>query len=222
VASSLDGRTALPDGRSQWITGPEARTDGHTWRRRAGAVLTGLGTVTADNPRLDVRLVQTRVQPLRVVLDSQLRLRPDAAILAPPGHTLIATTVTDAEQMAPLQRAGAEVATLPSKAGLIDLHALMSLLTARQVNELHVEAGARLNGTLLQDVWVDELLIYQAPTLIGNGRGLVEWPELPSLQAAPRFTFDGVARIGADLRITARRHATGSTDAFAQYLSGEL
>jgi diaminohydroxyphosphoribosylaminopyrimidine deaminase / 5-amino-6-(5-phosphoribosylamino)uracil reductase len=220
IAASLDGRTALPDGRSQWITGPEARSDGHAWRRRAGAVLTGLGTVVADDPRLDVRLVPTEVQPLRVVVDSQLKLPSHAAILAPPGHTLIATTVTAPELAAPLQRAGAEVVTLPADAGHVDLVALMHLLTARQVNELHVEAGARLNGALLQGGWVDELLLYQAPTLIGEGRGMVSMPALVGLQHAPRFSFRAVVHLGADLRITARRAVAELPTAFENFLSG--
>jgi diaminohydroxyphosphoribosylaminopyrimidine deaminase / 5-amino-6-(5-phosphoribosylamino)uracil reductase len=221
VAASLDGRTALPDGRSQWITGPEARADGHAWRRRAGAVLTGLGTVVADNPRLDVRLVPTQVQPLRVVVDSRLHLPSDAAILAPPGAALVATTVNAPERAAPLQRAGAEVVTLPADAGRVDLQALMQLLTSRHVNELHVEAGARLNAALLQGGWVDELLLYQAPSLIGKGRGMVELPELPDLQTAPRFVFGAVDHLGADLRIMARRTADGPANAFAKFLSGD-
>jgi diaminohydroxyphosphoribosylaminopyrimidine deaminase / 5-amino-6-(5-phosphoribosylamino)uracil reductase len=222
VATSLDGRTALPDGRSQWITGPEARADGHEWRKRAGAVLTGLGTVVADNPRLDVRLVPTQVQPLRVVLDSQLRLQPDAAILAPPGHTLVATTQTSAAQAIRLRQAGAEVVPLPSVAGRVDLQALMNELTMRHVNELHVEAGARLNAALLQGGWVDELLLYQAPMLMGEGRGVVDWPALSDLQTAPRFVFGGVAQVGADLRITARRSSANPGDSFVEFLSGSL
>jgi diaminohydroxyphosphoribosylaminopyrimidine deaminase / 5-amino-6-(5-phosphoribosylamino)uracil reductase len=221
VAASLDGRTALPDGRSQWITGPEARTDGHAWRRRAGAVLTGLGTVLADNPRLDVRLVPTHVQPLRVVVDSQLHLPPSAAILAPPGQTLIATTVTTPARAVPLRQAGAEVVTLPADHGRVDLLALMQMLTARHVNELHVEAGALLNAALLQGGWVDELLVYLAPSLIGSGRGIAELPPPAELQAAPRFVFGAVTPVGADLRVMARRTATGPDAAFAKYLSGE-
>jgi diaminohydroxyphosphoribosylaminopyrimidine deaminase / 5-amino-6-(5-phosphoribosylamino)uracil reductase len=205
VAISLDGRTALPDGRSQWITGPLARADGHAWRKRAGAVLTGLGTVLADNPRLDVRLVDTQVQPLRVVLDSQLRCPPEALILAPPGRTVLATTVSRSANSSAVQGAGAELLTLPELAGQVDIGALMQALVQREINELHVEAGPRLNASLLAGGWVDELLIYQAPLLIGFGHELASLGVLADLQAAPRFVYRNVSRLGPDLRMLLRK-----------------
>jgi diaminohydroxyphosphoribosylaminopyrimidine deaminase / 5-amino-6-(5-phosphoribosylamino)uracil reductase len=210
VAVSLDGRTALPDGRSQWITGPVARADGHAWRKRAGAVLTGLGTVLADDPRLDVRLVNTQVQPLRWVLDSKLRCPPQAQILSAPGRTVLVNTVSSSEHSPALQAAGAELLTLlPTAAGQVNLQALMEALTQRQVNELHVEAGPRLNASLLAGGWVDELLVYQAPLLIGPGREMAALGALAALQAAPRFAYREVSRVGADLRLVLRK--TGKT-----------
>jgi diaminohydroxyphosphoribosylaminopyrimidine deaminase / 5-amino-6-(5-phosphoribosylamino)uracil reductase len=217
VAASLDGRTALPDGRSQWITGPQARADGHAWRKRAGAVLTGLGTVLADNPRLDVRLVGTQVQPLRVVLDSQLRCPPTAAILAPPGQTVLAHTVVDSTNASALLAAGAQLLTLPAAAGKVDLQALMQTLTQREINELHVEAGPRLNAALLAGGWVDELLVYQAPMLMGAGRNIADLGPLVDLANALRFEYRDVLRIGPDLRLLAR---ASRRDAFDDLFSG--
>ncbi|MBK7517021.1 MAG: bifunctional diaminohydroxyphosphoribosylaminopyrimidine deaminase/5-amino-6-(5-phosphoribosylamino)uracil reductase RibD, partial [Betaproteobacteria bacterium] len=149
VAISLDGRTALQNGVSQWITGEAARADGHAWRRRAGAILTGVGTVLADNPRLDVRLVPTRLQPLRVVLDSTLRMPTGARLLLPPGKSLIVGGKGEPERRAALEAQGAEVLLLPDRAGRADIDALLVLLAAREVNEAHVEAGPTLNGALL-------------------------------------------------------------------------
>lgn len=179
-AISLDGRTALPDGRSQWITGEAARTDGHAWRRRAGAVLTGIGTVLADDPRLDVRLVPTARQPLRIVLDPQGRLPPDARILQPPG---------EARVIGP---------------GRADLPALMAGLGAQGINELHVEAGPVLSGALLDAGLVDELLIYQAPLLMGEGRPLAALAPLAALGDARRWRLIEATRVGADLRLRLR------------------
>lgn len=180
-AISLDGRTALPDGRSQWITGEAARTDGHAWRRRAGAVLTGIGTVLADDPRLDVRLVPTARQPLRLVLDPQGRLPPGARILQPPGQARI---------LGP---------------GRTDLAALLDQLGQEGINELHVEAGPRLSGAFLAAGLVDELLIYQAPLLIGPGRPLADLAERADLADGGRWQFIDVTPIGQDLRLRLRR-----------------
>lgn len=211
IAASLDGRTALADGRSQWITGPAARADGHAWRRRAGAVLTGVGTVRDDDPRLDVRLVPAARQPLRVVVDSRLQIPPSARVLAPPGAALVATTA-GAPAAAPAAAAalvahGAELLPLPADAaGKVDLGALLQhLAQQRGVNELHVEAGHKLNGSLLAAGWVDELLLYLAPSLLGPGRELATLAPLGDLGAALRFGFIGVDRVGDDLRLRLRR-----------------
>ena len=208
VAASLDGRTALPDGSSQWITGEAARRDGHAWRRRAGAVLSGIGTVLADDPRLDVRLVPTPRQPLRVLLDSALRTPSSARWLAPPGPVLIYGAGGDAARERALRACGAEVALLPGAPGGVDLPAVLADLAARGINELHVEAGATLNAALLQAGLVDELLLYLAPKLLGQGLDIAPFGPLATLADAPAFDFTQVERIGADLRILARARAS--------------
>jgi len=203
IACSLDGRVALSDGRSQWITGPEARTDGHRWRKRAGAVLTGVGTVLADDPRLDVRLVPTQLQPLRVVLDSRRRMPSNAAILDPPGNVL--QLHTDSRDAAtPSHAPNWSQRSLRAGPGGIDLHAVVAELARREINEVHVEAGPRLNAALLNAGLVDEILLYQAPMLIGPGQPLAELEALPALDAARRFTLHGVQPIGEDLRLLLR------------------
>jgi len=203
IAASLDGRTALPDGRSQWITGEAARADGHAWRRRASAVLTGIGTVLADDPRLDVRLVPTPAQPLRVVLDSQLRLPAAARLLDPPGRVLVLTAAAPGADAEALSARGAEVAPLPAHEGRIGLPAVLAELHRRHVNELHVEAGATLNGALLHAGLVDELLLYVAPKLVGPGLPMLQWPTLAGLDEALQLEWTDVQRIGADLRLRA-------------------
>ncbi len=211
VAASLDGRTALPDGRSQWITGPAARQDGHAWRRRAGAVLTGIGTVLADDPRLDVRLVPTQLQPLRVVVDSAFATPPAARLLQEPGRVLVVGAQDQPARMAGLRAAGAEVLLLPGADGRVDLPQLLQRLAANGVGELHVEAGAVLNAALIGADLVDELLVYTAPRLLGPGRGMAALPELPALDAALSFDFQDCQRIGTDLRLLVRRQGA---DAF--------
>ena len=201
VAASLDGRTALEDGRSQWITSPEARADGHAWRRRAGAVLTGIGTVRDDNPRLDVRLVPTARQPLRVVVDSRLEIDPDARILQPPGRALVYTTRHG--QALPGEQV--EVAPLPATPdGKTDLVALLDDLARRGINELHVEAGPKLNGSLVRAGLVDEVLLYLAPKLIGAGREMAAFGPLAQLDDAVALEFLSTQIIGPDLRLIAR------------------
>ena len=211
VAASLDGRTALPDGRSQWITGPAARQDGHAWRRRAGAVLTGIGTVLADDPQLDVRLVPTRLQPLRVVVDSAFATPPAVRLLQEPGRVLVVGAQDQPARMAGLRAAGAEVLLLPGADGRVDLPQLLQRLAANGVGELHVEAGAVLNAALIGADLVDELLVYTAPRLLGPGRGMAALPELPALDAALGFDFQDCQRIGTDLRLLVRRQGA---DAF--------
>lgn len=206
IAASLDGTTALADGSSQWITGPAARADGHAWRKRAGAVLTGIGTVRDDDPRLDVREVPTAKQPLRVVVDSRLEIAPGARILQPPGRALVycAAGADDARRAA-LQAPHIEVATLPATAaGKTDLHALVADLGEREVNELHVEAGHQLNGSLLRAGLVDELLVYLAPRLLGPGRGMAAIGPLQQLAQSLDFEFVDVERVGGDLRLRLR------------------
>jgi len=210
LAASLDGRSALPDGRSQWITGDAARRDGHAWRRRAGAVLTGIGTVRSDDPRLDVRWLPTQHQPMRVVLDSHFATPPTARLLAPPGRVLVVGTQDAPERMAALRAAGADVMQLPGADGRVDLPALLARLAADGVGELHVEAGAVLSGALLAAGLVDELLVYLAPMLIGPGRAMADLPLLPALADALPMQFSSVEPVGTDLRLLLRRQGAAA------------
>jgi len=205
VAASLDGRTALADGRSQWITGEAARADGHAWRRRAGAVLTGIGTVRDDDPRLDVRLVPTPRQPRRVVVDSGFATPATARLLAEPGHCLVVGAREAPDRMAALRAAGADLLLLPGADGRVDLPALLDRLAAEGVNELHVEAGATLNAALLQSGLVDEVLLYLAPKLLGPGRDLTALPPLQALSQAITLRFEEVRPVGDDLCLRLRR-----------------
>jgi diaminohydroxyphosphoribosylaminopyrimidine deaminase/5-amino-6-(5-phosphoribosylamino)uracil reductase len=204
IAASLDGRTALPNGTSQWITGEAARADGHAWRRRAGAILTGIGTVLADDPRLDVRVLPTLLQPLRVVVDSHWRTPLTARILAPPGNALIAGVSDDRRRRPALDAAGTQTITLPAIDGRVDMAALIRLLADREVNEIHVEAGAALNGSLLESGQIDEWLIYLAPIFLGPGREAVAISPLRLIADAKRLAFVECSAIGADLKIRLR------------------
>jgi len=204
IAASLDGRTALANGQSQWITGPEARRDGHAWRARACAVLTGIGTVRDDDPRLNVREIETTRQPLKVVVDSRLQL-PLSAKLLQSGRVLVAAAVEDKAAIAALQDKGAEVVVLPNARGKVELTALMRELARRELNEVHVEAGYKLNGSLLVAGLVDELLIYLAPSILGDSAcGMFSLPELTDLAQKRLVQFGDVKAIGSDLRILAR------------------
>lgn len=206
LAATLDGRTALPGGESRWITGQEARRDVHGWRRRSGAVLTGIGTALADDPRLDVREVPSVLQPLRVVMDPRARLGPAAALLAGPGRALVLHGPdADPAALAALVARGAEVQPVPvDAAGRLVPAAALALLADRSINEVHVEAGAVLSAAWIRAGLVDELLLYLAPVLMGPGRGLVDWPVLPGLSQMPRFSVHEHARVGADLRLRLR------------------
>lgn len=209
IAGSLDGRTALDNGESQWITGPAARADGHAWRARASAVLTGVGTVLDDDPRMDVREVDTPRQPWRVVLDSTWRTPPWARLLQSPGAVWVygvpAKEAEAAARRAALEDAGATVIdAMPGPDGRPDPGWVWQDLAARGVNELHLEAGARLNASLIQAGVVDEFLLYLAPKLIGPGRALADLPPLAHLADAPTLRFIDVQTVGDDLRIVAR------------------
>jgi diaminohydroxyphosphoribosylaminopyrimidine deaminase/5-amino-6-(5-phosphoribosylamino)uracil reductase len=203
TAASLDGKTALHDGRSQWITGQEARDDGHWWRARACAILTGIGTVMQDDPQMNVRAIETPRQPRRIVIDSRLRISPDARILAG-GGTWVVSAQSQPEKEAALRERGAEIILLPNAQGKVDLPGLMQELGRRQINELHVEAGYKLNGSLIREACVDELLLYLAPNLVGDAQGMFDLEALDSLGAKRRLFFHEIKQIGADLRILAR------------------
>ena len=198
TASTLDGKTALANGASQWITGEAARADVQQLRARACAILTGSGTVLADNPRMNVRDLDIGRQPLRVIVDSGLRTAADAAILP----ALVACHhVTPAR--AALEQAGSDVIELPGADGRVDLAALLTLLAQRGINEVHVEAGAALNGALLAARLVDEWVAYVAPTAVGDAaRGLFAMPSLTALADAARFRLADVRQLGGDLRLT--------------------
>ena len=204
AAASLDGRTALENGRSQWITGPDARRDGHRWRARACAILTGIGTVRDDDPQLTVRDVETARQPLRVVVDSRLEIDPSARVLQ--GERVLVVAAVENHLLASIIEArGAEVIFLPNDAGKVDLQALMRELAKRGINELHVEAGFKLNGSLLREGLVDELLLYLAPSLIGDAsRGLFNLPALDDLAEKRTLQWRDVRQVGSDLRVVAR------------------
>ncbi|HEV3009644.1 MAG TPA: bifunctional diaminohydroxyphosphoribosylaminopyrimidine deaminase/5-amino-6-(5-phosphoribosylamino)uracil reductase RibD [Burkholderiales bacterium] len=197
VAATLDGRTALADGRSQWITGTEARRDGHRWRARACAILTGIGTVRADDPRLTVREVETPRQPLRVIVDSRLETPPTARILG--GEKVLVFSGR------PGTLPNAEVVSLANENRKVDLPRMLEELARRGVNELHVEAGFRLNGSLVREGCVDEVLVYLNPSFLGDGaQGMLDLPAFESLEKRPRLKILAVERLGEDLRILAR------------------
>jgi diaminohydroxyphosphoribosylaminopyrimidine deaminase/5-amino-6-(5-phosphoribosylamino)uracil reductase len=204
VAASLDGATALSNGQSQWITSPEARADGHAWRARACAVLTGIGTVLQDNPGLDVRLVETPRQPFRVIVDSLLQTPVDAKIFQAGGPVWIYTAVQGSPLEAALAAKGATVTCLPDARGKVDLAAMMKDLARREINELHVEAGSKLNGSLIREGLVDEFLVYLAPKLLGPGQGMASFGPLQQLSDAVPLQFQSAAMVGVDLRVLAR------------------
>jgi len=204
VAASLDGRTALDNGASQWITSEAARADGHAWRARAGAVLTGIGTLLEDNPRLDVRHARVARQPDAVVVDSRLETPPDANIFQPGRRLFIYGAVDDAQRRAALEARGASVIILPGPGGKVDLAAMLRDLAGREINELHVEAGHKLNGSLIREGLVDELLVYLAPKLVGQGREMAHFGPLADLAQAVAFEFLTSQMIGPDLRLIAR------------------
>lgn len=207
VAASLDGRTGLPSGVSQWITGEAARADGHAWRARASAILTGIGTVREDDPRMTVRAVDTPRQPQRVLIDSQLDVPPEAQILAG-APTLIFCGNLDqrhTDRANALRDRGAEIVQLANPAGKVDLPAVLKVLGERNVNELHVEAGYKLNGSLLREGCVDELLVYLAPSLLGmDSMSMFSLTAPETLDDRVKLHFHAVDRIGDDLRILAR------------------
>jgi len=243
VAASLDGRTALPDGRSQWITGAAARADGHAWRARACAILTGIGTVRDDDPRLTVRdlpesdgaqigqavgqsvgqsMEQSIRQPLRVLVDSRLEVEPSAKLVRAGGLLLAHALSEDWLAMGPLAdkarllqdhgvelwssstSSSASASASTSSPGKVDLGALLAELARRGVNELHVEAGAGLNGSFIREARVDELLLYLAPALLGDSRAMFNLAPPDALESAKRLYFHEMVKLGDDLRILAR------------------
>ncbi len=203
IAASLDGRTALANGVSQWITSSIARTDGHAWRARACAILTGIGTIKSDNPQLTARLVETPRQPLKVLVDSRLEIDPDARLFDG-NAVLVACAFADPEKSTLLRERNAEVVELPDDHGKVDLPALLHELARRGCNEVHVEAGFKLNGSLVRAGLVDELLVYLAPMLLGDAQGMLHLPALADLAHARRLAFREVTQVGDDVRILAR------------------
>lgn len=204
VAASIDGTTALNNGASQWITSPAARADGHAWRARACAVLTGIGTVLDDNPRLDVREVATPRQPHLVIVDSQLQTPLDANLFIAGRACYIYAAAQNDAKKAGLEERGATVTYLPSAQGKVDLPAMLRDLAHRGINELHVEAGNKLNGSFVREGLVDEMLVYLAPTLLGAGLGLTNLGPFDALSEGLKLQFASVERVGPDLRIVAR------------------
>lgn len=204
VAASLDGKTALDNGASQWITADAARADGHAWRARSCAVLTGIGTVLQDNPRLDVRLVDTPRQPHLVVVDSRLETPLDAQIFIP-GRTLYIYAAEQNEaKRAALEARGATVIYQAGAGGKVDLAAMLRDLARREVNEVHVEAGHKLNGSLIREALVDEFVVYLAPKWIGQGAGMASFGPITELSQAVELNFLSTDQVGPDLRIVAR------------------
>lgn len=215
LAASLDGRTAMPDGESKWISSEDSRRDVQRWRAGSSAILTGIGTVLADDPGLNVRLAAGDLpgmdpadpvrQPLRVVVDSQWRMPPTARMLALPGETLIVGVADNPRRIAALEAAGAQSHLSPQDTGRVDLAALLDELARRDINEILLETGATLAGAALAAGLVDEFILYLAPHLLGDAaRGLFHLPGLTTM--ADRLSLDilDVRRIGPDLRILSR------------------
>jgi diaminohydroxyphosphoribosylaminopyrimidine deaminase/5-amino-6-(5-phosphoribosylamino)uracil reductase len=203
AAASLDGKTALHSGESQWITSEAARKDGHWWRARACAIVSGIGTVNEDDPQLNVRAVDTPRQPRRIIVDSKLQINLAARVLQG-GGTWIFAAQPDPEKEARLRDLGAEVILLPNPQRKVDLPAMMLELGKRGMNELHIEAGSKLNGSLIGESCVDELLLYLAPSLLGDAQGMFELRALDRLDGRRQLAYHEVKQIGPDLRILAR------------------
>jgi diaminohydroxyphosphoribosylaminopyrimidine deaminase/5-amino-6-(5-phosphoribosylamino)uracil reductase len=204
IAASLDGKTSLANGVSQWITGPAARRDGHRWRARSCAVMTGIGTLKDDDPRLTVRDVPAERQPLRVVVDSRLRIGLDARILEG-GGVVVATAADDPTKARALTAAGAEVWVLPDANGKVELAALARELAQRGINEVLVEAGINLHSALVAAGVVDEFVIYLAPHLLGDaGRGMIRLPGIERLEERLQLELRDLRVFGSDLRLIAR------------------
>lgn len=208
IAASLDGQTALNNGTSQWITSAPARADGHAWRARACAVLTGIGTVLADNPVLNVRLIDTPRQPHLVIVDSQLETPLDAALFIAGRACYIYAAVQNDVKKAALEARGATVIYLPGQApatqNKVDLNAMLLDLAKLEINEIHLEAGHKLNGSFVRDGLVDEFLVYLAPKLLGMGQGMLNFGPLTQLGDGINLNFQSVERVGPDLRVVAR------------------
>jgi diaminohydroxyphosphoribosylaminopyrimidine deaminase/5-amino-6-(5-phosphoribosylamino)uracil reductase len=210
IAASLDGKTALNNGTSQWITSAEARADGHAWRARSCAVLTGIGTILQDRARMDVRLVETVRQPHIVIVDSDLRTPTDAPLFDADRSVFIYAANAHDERKLALEQCGATVIYLPEASsngtptGKVDLAAMLLDLGRREINELHVEAGHQLNGALIRASLVDELVIYLAPKLLGIGRDMANFGPLTELEQSLSLDFVSAIRIGQDLRVVAR------------------
>ncbi|MGB7932130.1 MAG: bifunctional diaminohydroxyphosphoribosylaminopyrimidine deaminase/5-amino-6-(5-phosphoribosylamino)uracil reductase RibD [Gammaproteobacteria bacterium] len=208
LAMSLDGRTAMASGESRWITGEAARRDVHRWRALSSAIMTGVGTVLADDPSLTVRLGEGesafRRQPLRVILDTHLRTPPGARLLRLPGETLILTGIPDRQRETRLEGSGVSIVTLPMEDSRLDLAAVMAYLGRMEINEVHLEAGATLSGALLAAGRVDELLVYLAPHLMGDAaRGLFRLPGLERMEQRIGLSISDIRAVGNDWRITA-------------------
>ena len=203
-AASLDGKTALESGASQWITGETARADGHAWRARADAVLTGIGTVLEDDPQLDVRLVSTTRQPHLVVVDSRLDTPLHARLFGPARQVYIYYAVPDPSRQAALGAKGATLIAQPGPGGKVDLAAMLRDLALREVNEVHVEAGHKLNGSFVREGLVDELLLYLAPKLLGAGREMASFGPIGDLSGAIGLRFLSTDMLDGDLRVVAR------------------
>lgn len=209
VAMSMDGFTALPNGESQWITGPQARNDGHRYRSYCGAILTGIGTVLADNPQMNVRFNGSLAsrQPLKVILDSELKT-PENARLFDDGQVLICCAHMPEPRVSVLKARGAEILCLPNAQGQVDLKAVIKELARRSINDVHVEAGATINGALMTLGLVDELLIYTAPKFLGQGRGAFVLPESENLNDLTTWHVLSSEKIGQDVRtILVRKEA---------------
>jgi diaminohydroxyphosphoribosylaminopyrimidine deaminase/5-amino-6-(5-phosphoribosylamino)uracil reductase len=208
VAASLDGRTALDNGASQWITSPPARADGHAWRARADVILTGIGTVRDDDPRLDVRLETVHRQPRLVVVYSRLETPPQARLFDASRSVTLYAAHAAPDRMQRMAERGAQVVLLPGRApgteSKVDLQAMLADLAGSETNEVHVEAGHKLNGSLVREGLVDELLVYLAPKLIGQGRSMAEFGPLAELAHSLPLVFHATDMVGPDLRIVAR------------------
>ncbi|MDS4021280.1 MAG: bifunctional diaminohydroxyphosphoribosylaminopyrimidine deaminase/5-amino-6-(5-phosphoribosylamino)uracil reductase RibD [Candidatus Competibacter sp.] len=205
LAMSLDGRTALASGQSQWLTGEAARQDVQRLRARSSAILTGIGTVLADDPSLNVRLPEAPRQPSRAILDTELRTPPTARTLRLPGSVLIFTAVADPAVQAPLRAAGAEIVVTPRAERSLDPRAILAELARRECNEVHAECGSTLAGSLLQAGLMDELVVYLAPMLLGNrARGLFQLPELTQMRERLELEILETRAVGRDWRLTLR------------------